>query len=157
MSSLEVLQVDEPAGEPDMDMISGLRTSITRLARSQRAHRQRDMRALPFSLSSVLSTLERVGPMTATQLAALEGVRKPSITRALAALEAQELIKRGTLPTDGRRQVIQITPLGIRSVKESRRIVDEWYAERLKQLSAEDIRALRSAIGALSRLAEEPA
>ena len=94
--------------------------------------------------------------MTATQLAELEGVRKPSITRALATLEAQELIKRGTLPTDGRRQVIQITPRGIKSVKESRRIVNEWYAERLNQLSGEDIEAIRKAISALSRLADEP-
>ena len=156
MSSPELLQVQKSPGEPDIEMINGLRTAITRLARSQRAQRQRDMRALPFSLSSVLSTLERVGPMTATQLAELEGVRKPSITRALATLEAQELIKRGTLPTDGRRQVIQITPRGIKSVKESRRIVNEWYAERLNQLSGEDIEAIRKAISALSRLADEP-
>ena len=156
MSSPELVEAERLAGEADGDMISGLRTAITRLARSQRAHRQRDMRALPFSLSSVLSTLERVGPMTATQLALYEGVRKPSITRALAALEAQGFIKRGTLPTDGRRQVIQITPLGIKSVTESRAIVDQWYAARLEQLSGADVEAIGKAISALSRLADEP-
>jgi DNA-binding MarR family transcriptional regulator len=155
MSSPERLQVDELSDEPDLEMINGLRTVITRLAKSQRSHRQRDMRALPFSLSSVLSTLERIGPMTATQIAVLEGVRKPSITRALATLEEQELIRRGTMATDARRQIIQITPRGIKSVKESRRIVNEWYAERLKQLSGDDIEAIRRSIAALSRLADE--
>jgi DNA-binding MarR family transcriptional regulator len=93
--------------------------------------------------------------MTATQIAVLEGVRKPSITRALATLEEQELIRRGTMATDARRQIIQITPRGIKSVKESRRIVNEWYAERLKQLSGDDIEAIRRSIAALSRLADE--
>jgi DNA-binding MarR family transcriptional regulator len=150
MSSQELL----PVAEPYSEMVSKLRTAITRLARSQRAERQRDMRALPFSLTSVLSTLERAGPMTATQLAALEGVRKPSITRALASLEAQGLIKRGILPTDGRRQVIQITPKGIKSVEESRRIVDDWYVQRLSQLSDQEVTAIKAAVGALTRLAD---
>jgi DNA-binding MarR family transcriptional regulator len=103
---------------------------------------------------SVLSVLERLGPMTASQIAALEGVRKPSITRALADLEAQGLVRRGVLPTDARRMVIQITPRGIKSVKESRGILNEWYAERLSQLSAEDVAAINRAVGALARLAD---
>jgi len=154
MRSTERLPVAESADGPDMEMINELRRAIARLARAQRAERQRDMRALPLSLLSVLSILERIGPMTASQIAALEGVRKPSITRALADLEAQGLVKRGVLPTDARRMVIQITPRGIKSVRESRGILNEWYAERLSQLSAEDIAAINRAVGALSRLAD---
>jgi DNA-binding MarR family transcriptional regulator len=154
MRSTERLPVAESADGPDMEMINELRRAIARLARAQRAERQRDMRALPLSLLSVLSILERIGPMTASQIAALEGVRKPSITRALADLEAQGLVKRGVLPTDARRMVIQITPRGIKSVKESRGILNEWYAERLSQLGAEDVAAIKRAVGALSRLAD---
>jgi DNA-binding MarR family transcriptional regulator len=154
MRSPERLPVAESADEPDMEMVNELRRAITRLARAQRAERQRDMRALPLSLLSVLSVLERLGPMTASQIAAQEGVRKPSITRAMANLEAQGLVKRGVLPTDARWMVIQITPRGIKSVQESRRILNEWYAERLSQLSTEDVAAINRAVGALSRLAD---
>jgi DNA-binding MarR family transcriptional regulator len=105
---------------------------------------------------SVLSVLERLGPLTASQIAALEGVRKPSIARTLANLEAQSLVRRGVLPTDARRMAIQITPLGIKSVQESRRVLNDWYAERLNQLSAEDVMAITRAVGALSRLADQP-
>jgi DNA-binding MarR family transcriptional regulator len=157
MRSPERLQVAESADGPDMEMINELRRAVTRLARAQRAERQRDMRALPLSLLSVLSILERLGPMTASQIAALEGVRKPSITRALADLEAQGLVRRGVLPTDARRVAIQITPRGIKSLQESRRILNEWFARRLSRLSAEDLAAIKRAVGAFSRLADQTA
>ena len=141
--------------DPEEHFISVLRTSVTKLARSQRAERQRDLRALPFSLTSALSTLERLGPLTATQLAELEGVRKPSMSRALNSLEERKLVVRQVHPTDARQQVIKITPAGIASVSESRRVVDEWYESRLAQLTAKEVATIQRAVKALDRLANE--
>ncbi|WP_322748013.1 MULTISPECIES: MarR family winged helix-turn-helix transcriptional regulator [unclassified Frankia] len=139
----------------DPVFVATLRTSITKLARSQRAERQRDPRALPFSLISALSTLQRMGPLTPTQLARLEGVRKPSMTRALATLIEGGLAIKENDEYDGRQFIVRISDKGLSAVAESRRVVDDWYSRRLSQLSRQDLADLMRAGGALARLADE--
>ncbi|WP_239346705.1 MULTISPECIES: MarR family winged helix-turn-helix transcriptional regulator [unclassified Frankia] len=139
----------------DPVFVAMLRTSITRLARSQRAERQRDPRALPFSLISALSTLQRLGPLTPTQLAHVEGVRKPSMTRALATLIERGLAIKENDEYDGRQCIVRISDQGLTAVQESRRVVDSWYSRRLRQLSHQDLADLMRAGGALARLASE--
>ncbi|WP_242605904.1 MarR family transcriptional regulator [Frankia sp. Cppng1_Ct_nod] len=132
-----------------------LRTSITKLARSQRAERQRNPQALPSSLMSALSTLQQLGPLTPTQLAHLEGVRKPSMTRALATLVERDLVIRENDEYDGRQFIVRISDKGLNAVQESRRVVDGWYFQRLHQLDRQDLADLMRAGRALARLANE--
>lgn len=148
---------DNRADDHEMQLATSLRTSIAKLSkmsRTWRANRNRDPAALPYSLMSALSSLERLGPTTPTGLAAHEGVRKPSVTRSLATLVERGLIVRAFHPTDGRQAIICISPQGVKAVRESRRIIDAWYAARLAELSEEDRDALRAAEGALRKLAE---
>ncbi|WP_157180418.1 MarR family winged helix-turn-helix transcriptional regulator [Protofrankia coriariae] len=157
--------VDGDSGLPENDkgsridpaFVTALRTSITRLARAQRAERQRDPQALPVSLISALSTLQRLGPLTPTQLAHLEGVRKPSMTRALATLAERGLVIREHDEYDGRQFIVRISAEGLAAVARSRDIVDGWYFRRLRQLDQQDLTDLMRAGGALVRLANETA
>lgn len=140
---------------PEMQLATSLRTNIARLARAQRSNSHRNTEALPFSLLSALSTLERLGPISPTELAIQEGVRKPSMTRALVSLEERGLVARIDHPSDGRQAILEITPAGKAELKRSRRIIDSWYATRLKKLTAKERDALRAAASALERLADE--
>ncbi len=148
---------NDEEGRIDPAFVTALRTSITRLARSQRAERQRDPQALPVSLISALSTLQQLGPLTPTQLAQLEGVRKPSMTRALATLAERGLVVREHDEYDGRQFIVRISAEGLVAVAHSRRIVDGWYFRRLRQLDQQDLADLMRAGGALVRLANETA
>ena len=148
---------DKRADDREMQLATSLRASIAKLSRTSRtwrADRNRDPAALPYSLMSALSSLERLGPTTPTGLAAYEGVRKPSVTRSLATLVERGLIVRTYHPTDGRQSIVCISPEGVKAVRESRRVIDAWYAARLAMLSEEDRDSLRAAEGALTRLAE---
>lgn len=151
----EVDKITEQSHEIDDDFVRDLRYAISKLARSQRAQRQRDMRPLPYSHSSALATLDRLGSTTPTQLAVQEGVRKPSITRVLAILEQQGLVRRATDPTDARQNIVRITPAGRRAVTESRQLVDQWYRSLLAQIEPEDVQTLRESLPALRALADK--
>jgi len=140
----------------DAQLATSLRVSIaklSRMSRTWRADRNRDPAALPYSLMSALSTLERLGPTTPTGLALHEGVRKPSVTRSLATLVDRGLVVRTFHPTDGRQAIVCISPEGVKAVRESRRVIDAWYAARLAMLTDEDRKTLKAAGDALRRLA----
>lgn len=139
----------------DAELAAMLRTSITKLARAQRSERQRNRpESLPFALMSVLSILEREGPKTPTELAALEGVRKPSLTRALAPLIEDGYVEREDHPNDRRQFYARITREGRRVIRSTRETVEVWYIAHIGQLSTDDRAALRAAAPALRRLAE---
>ena len=74
----------------DTELASELRVSVMRLSRRLRAERL-DEGLTPTQLA-VLGTLDRGGLMTLGELAALEKVQPPSMTRTTAALEERGLI-----------------------------------------------------------------
>jgi DNA-binding MarR family transcriptional regulator len=91
--------------------------------------------------------------LTPTQLAYIEGVRKPSMTRALATLVDRGLAISENDECDGRQRIVRISDRGLIAVQESCRVVDGWYSRRLGQLSRQDLTDLMRAGGALTRLA----
>src|SRR3954465_3155941 len=76
-----------------------LRLAVVRTARRLRRGAGTD---LSPTLTSALATVERHGPLTPSELAAREGVRRPTATRIVAKLEAQGLVERSGDPHDGR-------------------------------------------------------
>ena len=101
-----------------------------------------------------LLTLSKEGPMTPTELAIRERVRKPSITRVVAYLESEGLVEREPHPTDGRQVIMVVTKAGAARLQQDRRQIDAWYADRLSALSAEELKVLEAAAPVLERLAE---
>jgi DNA-binding MarR family transcriptional regulator len=141
------------AGEADGELVRALLDSINKLARAQRVARQRERAALPFGLTSVLSTLDRFGPLTATRLATLEGVRKPSMTRAISVLVEKEMVVRIDDPTDGRQSMLLITPKGRAATADCFRRAQQWYLDLLDTLTPEERERLQAAGPALRKLA----
>ena len=82
------------------------------LARSARRLRQEAGTGLSPSLTAALATVERSGPLTPSELADAERVRRPTVTRMLGHLEDDGLISRTPDPADGRSTLVAVTPAG---------------------------------------------
>jgi DNA-binding MarR family transcriptional regulator len=131
---------------------SDLRLSVMRLARRLRA--QRADQSVPLSHLATLATLDRHGPMSPRELAEHERVQPPSMSRSLAALESRGLVERAPHATDGRQQVVSLTPAARDMLREERRRRDAWLAQRLAELSPPEREALRVAVPVLERLGQ---
>lgn len=134
-------------------LASDLRLAVHRLTRTLRG--QRPVDGLTLTQLSALVTIWRDGPLSAGDLAAREGVKPPSATRVLAALESQGLISRSTDPTDGRQVTVAVTPEGVARVDRDLQARDAWLAQRLVDLSDDDRQLLERAVTVLQHLAEQ--
>ena len=102
---------------------------------------------------SALFSLSNAGSLTPRQLAEVERVQPPTITRTVAALEERGLVRRAAHPTDGRQVLLSPTASGEELVAEDRRAREAWLAARLTELGPADQAALRAAAAILDRLA----
>ncbi len=135
----------------DAALAARLRLVVMRFTRRLRRQAGDD---LSPSLVSVLACLERRGPMTLGELAALEQVKPPSVTRMVAALESRELVRREADPADGRVSRVSVTVAGSRTLQRSRTRKTAYLAKRLATLNDEDATALEGALAVLERLLE---
>lgn len=131
---------------------SDLRVAITRLSRRLRA--QRGAADLPEGQFVILSTLWRHGPMAPGALAEHEGVRPPSMTRAVNALCELGLVRKVGNPDDGRGVLVELTDAGRADVVETRRRRDAWLTRQLAALPPEDRATVARAAVLLSGMGE---
>jgi DNA-binding MarR family transcriptional regulator len=89
--------------------------------------------------------------MRLTDLANLEQVKPPTMTKIVAGLEAAGLVRRGADRGDARARRIQATPRGVRLLQKGRRRRVERLARALAALGPRDIEVLRAA----ARLVEQ--
>jgi DNA-binding MarR family transcriptional regulator len=101
-----------------------------------------------------MARLERA-PLTPREIADIERVSAPSMTRTVAALVERELVTRQDDPLDRRQVFISLTAQGLVLLKETRRRRDAWMATRLKGISAEEREVLVKATAILTRVASE--
>lgn len=109
------------------------------------------------SLSSALASIDLHGPLAPSEIAAREGVQRPTVTRVLARLEADGLVARTAEPSDRRSCSIAITPTGHEVLEDLRTRKDAYMARRLDSLTPEDREILDRAAGILERVLEEGA
>ncbi|WP_033295393.1 MarR family winged helix-turn-helix transcriptional regulator [Amycolatopsis jejuensis] len=104
---------------------------------------------------AVLSRLYRAGTHTPGELAEAERMHPQSLTRVLASLTERELVTRTTDPSDGRRSLIDITPAGLRMLREYSIARETWLASAVERtLSPTEQELLRLAAGLLVRIAD---
>jgi DNA-binding MarR family transcriptional regulator len=135
----------------DPELASHLRFT---LARAARRLRQEAGTGLSPSLTAALASVERCGPLTPSELAAAERVRRPTITRVLARLEDAGLISRTPDPADRRSTLVAITPAGAALLAEGRTRKDAFLSERLDGLFPADRETLARAAAILEGLLE---
>ncbi|HEY6210222.1 MAG TPA: MarR family transcriptional regulator [Gemmatimonadales bacterium] len=103
--------------------------------------------------TSTLAVLVFAGPKTMGELAAIEQVRPPTMSRIVAALEADLLALRESDPDDRRAQRVRATTLGRRVAYRDRERRVGVLTERLRAHSAEEIALLDRAAELIERLA----
>ncbi|HRC40396.1 MarR family winged helix-turn-helix transcriptional regulator [Nostocoides sp.] len=103
---------------------------------------------------SVLVHLEKA-PRTPGELASVERVSAPSMTRTLRGLVELGYAVRSADASDRRCVQITITPLGRQVVSATRESRNEWMAARVAKLSAAQQRLLQDASAILDRLAAQ--
>src|SRR5688572_11406592 len=135
----------------DPELASHLRIA---LARTARRLRQEAGTGLSPSLTAALATVERCGPLTPSELADAERVRRPTVTRMLGHLEDDGLISRTPDPADGRSTLVAITPAGADLLAAARTRKDALLSERLDGLSPADRETLARAAAILEDILE---
>jgi DNA-binding MarR family transcriptional regulator len=117
--------------------------------------RQEDERSgVPPGQASALSVLVFGGPMRLTDLARIEQVKPPTMTRIVAGLEAQGLVRRRAVPEDARAVRLEATPRGTIVMHEGRRRRVVRLTGSLKRLSARDLQILARAAALMERVAK---
>ena len=129
-----------------------LRLVVTRLNRRLRQEGETGMGASTFS---ALATISRRGPVSLGELAALEGVKPPSITTTIAALEGQGLVTRVADAADRRITRVTVTPRGRLRLLRSRTRKTAYLASRLEALDERQLQVLEEAASIPERALEE--
>ena len=120
------------------------------IVRTARRLRQEAGGELSPSLTAALSTVERHGPLTPSELASRERIQRPTATRVLARLEEQGLISRTTDVWDRRSSLVEATAAGRELLAELRTRKTAFLAARIEELSAEDRATLERAADILA-------
>jgi DNA-binding MarR family transcriptional regulator len=137
--------------EPATQLAEALRDAITRLNR--RVRQARPVGDLTVTQLSALTSLELAGALTPRELADVERVQPPTMTKIVAKLEERGLVQRTPHPTDGRQVILSSTGLGREILGQYERVRDEWLAARLAELTPDERGVLTRAASLLSRLA----
>ena len=134
------------------DLASRLRLDISRMARRLR---QEAGALLSPSQAAALTTIERHGPLTPSELAERERVQRPTVTRVLARLEEAGLVDRAADPQDRRSSLVSISEDGRALLESARARTDAFLARRIDALEPADREALERAAALLERMLEE--
>jgi DNA-binding MarR family transcriptional regulator len=136
------------------DTASALRSAIVRTARALRQDASQES-GLGAGTAAALATINRDGPLTPSELADLERVKRPSMTRTLGCLEREGLIERTPDPADGRSSLVSVTAAGRERLALLRRRKSAYLARRLRKLDPEEVATLARAAEILERMREE--
>lgn len=135
-------------------LASNLRVSVMRLARRLRLERSSEDYTL--NQLSALAVLDRMGDLTVGELADIERVKPPSMTRTVNCLVDAGLAVRRPHDTDGRQVVVSPTELARSVLAEDRRRRDQWLSQRLDDLDPSDRELLARLAHLLDTLAAAP-
>jgi len=128
-----------------------LRRAIVRLSRQLRRHAAS---GLSPSLDSALGAIGRRGPLSPSELAEIEDVRRPTATRLIGALECRGLVERTADPADGRSHRVAATEAGRALLAQARSRRNAYLGNALGALDAGELAALDRALGLLEHLVE---
>jgi DNA-binding MarR family transcriptional regulator len=136
----------------DPHLASRLRLAVARTARRLR---QEAGGGLSPTLTAALASIENHGPLTPSELADRERIKRPTATRLIGTLEGAGLVTRTADISDRRSSLIAITPEGRDLMRTLRTRKDLYLAQRLRKLSDSDRETLDRAADLLERLLEE--
>jgi DNA-binding MarR family transcriptional regulator len=141
---------DEPAN--GVQAAARLRYILLRMARTLRHESNSNLSA---SQVSALATLEELGPMRISALAAHESVDPSVATRVVASLEAQGLAQRSDDPDDRRACLINLSEVGAKTLTELWNERTVGLSSRLERLTSKERLVVEAALPVLEKMARD--
>jgi DNA-binding MarR family transcriptional regulator len=120
---------------------------------NRRVRQARPVGDLTFSQLSALTSLQLAGALTPRELADVERVQPPTMTKIVGKLEERGLVARTPHPTDRRQVILAATEQGRAVYAQFERVRDEWLAQRLAELTPDERETLRRAAEILQQVA----
>jgi DNA-binding MarR family transcriptional regulator len=133
-----------------------LRFAIVRTARRLRQEAAGPGTELSPTAASALATVERHGPLTPSELAKIERIKRPTATRTLRLLEEAGLLDRAADPADGRSSLVSVNAAGRERLRRLRSRKNAYLARRMRDLPEADVVTLERAAEILEGILEEP-
>jgi DNA-binding MarR family transcriptional regulator len=137
---------------PPASLGSQLRLAVLRLSRRLR---QQAVGQITASQLSALSAVAKRGETTLGELAAVERIAPPSMTRIAARLEEAGLLERRADASDRRVVRVAVSSAGEELLAETRTRRDAFLAARLQGLTEEERGILERAVPLLEHLASD--
>lgn len=136
------------------DTAAKLRMAIVRTSRRLRQEAASETAGLTPTSVAALATIDRHGPLTPSEVARIERVKRPTVTRTLGCLEREGLIERTPDPADGRSALVAVNAAGRERLRRLRGRKNAYLARRMRDLSAADVETLERAAEILDRMRE---
>ena len=138
------------------DSAARLRMAVVRTARRLRQEAAGAVGELTPTAAAALATVERHGPLTPSELAEIERVKRPTATRTLRVLREAGLVERTPDPADGRSTLVSVTREGRDRLRRLRGRKNAYLARRMRDLPSTDVETLKRAASILEDILEEP-
>ncbi len=143
-----------PATLTHEEVAGRLRIAVNQL---QRRLRQESLGGLSPAQASALGSVRRHGSPTLGELAAIEQVQPPSMTRIVASLTEAGMVTRVADANDRRSARVRVTPAGERALERIRTRKNAFLLRRLGELSADEQQQATELVRLLEHiLAEDP-
>jgi DNA-binding MarR family transcriptional regulator len=139
---------------PLSERAAHLRMAIVRTARRLRQEAAVETSGLTPTSVAALATIERHGPLTPSEIAEIERVKRPTITRTLECLQREGLIDRARDPEDGRSALVSVNGAGRARLRRLRGRKNAYLARRMRDLTDEEVETLERAAEILDRMRE---
>jgi DNA-binding MarR family transcriptional regulator len=133
-----------------LETANRLRPVLLRLARELR--RETESLGITSRQATLLSLIHEHPGLSLRELAALERISAPSLSGHVDRLESAGLIERVRSAGDRRRVGLELTNDGSRLLRRVRAQRTTWLAERLAELTPEQVEGVESAIEPLNAL-----
>ena len=145
----------KPASDTSLaETAAQLRMAIVRTSRRLRQEAATETADLTATAVAALASVDRHGPLTPSELAEIERVKRPTMTRTLSHLEAEGLVERTPDPADGRSALVAINAGGRERLRRLRKRKNAYLARRMRDLPAADVATLERAAAILEGFRE---
>jgi len=142
----------ESAQLTNEEVAGRLRIAVNRL---QRRLRQESLGGLSPAQASALGSVNLHGSPTLGELAAIEQVQPPTMTRIVASLTEAGMVTRVADATDRRSARVRITPAGERALERMRTRKTAFLLRRLAELGPDEQRNATELVALLEHLLED--
>ena len=139
----------------DLSAVAAIRFVVTRLARELRQEALADGALTPTKLAT-LASVNRLGPISLSDLAVAERLSAPGVTRSVNAPMEAGLVTKAPDRSDRRLVLVTMTEAGTKLLEETRRRKDALLAQRIALLDPSELASLLAALPAIERLLDDP-